>query len=156
MKRFAGLFLLLVLAVQAGAVENGQVRYAGGTVPALQVGMLGRLDTTSQTMLSFEYTGNKLVIPYAKIETFEYSEKVARHLGVLPAMAVGLVRKRQRKHFIQISFHDENNLSQVAVFEVPKHMPQTLLAVLQSRAPQGCTGQMRTMGCREPDWAGAQ
>jgi hypothetical protein len=121
-----------------GAVEDGQVLYAGGTVPTLQTGTLGRIDATSQTALSFEYAGNKLAIPYATIDSFAYSEQVARHLGVLPAMAVGLVKRRQRKHFIQIDYRDENNLKHVAVFEVSKHMPETLMAVLQARSPQGC------------------
>ncbi|HUJ82233.1 MAG TPA: hypothetical protein VLW83_10130, partial [Candidatus Acidoferrales bacterium] len=97
------------------------------------------LDTTSETTLSFEYAGNKLLIPYAKIDSFDYSQQVARHLGVLPAIAVGLVRKRQRRHFIQISYRDESNVSRVAVFEVSKQMPRTLLAILRNRAPQGCT-----------------
>jgi hypothetical protein len=137
-KRLAPFCLLLVISLPAGAVEDGQVMYAGGTVPALQAGVLGRFDTTSETILSFEYAGNKLVIPYAKIDSFEYSEHVARHLGVLPAIAVGLVKKRQRRHFLQISYRDERNLNQVSVFEVSKQMPQALLAVLQTRSPQGC------------------
>jgi hypothetical protein len=137
-KEFAAFCLLLVITFPAGALEDGQVMYTGGTVPTLQAGVLGRFDTTSQTALSFEYGGNKLAILYAKIDSFEYSQQVARHLGVLPAIAVGLVKKRQRKHFFQIRYHDEGNLSQVAVFEVPKQMPPTLLATLQTRAPQGC------------------
>ena len=138
MKKLAVFCLLLVMSVPAGAVEGEQVKYMGGTVAALNAGALGRLDTTSGTMLTYEYPGNKVVIPYAKIDSFEYSVDVARHLGVLAAIAVALVRARQRRHFFRISYHDENNLSQVAIFEVPKRMPQTLLAVLQVRAPQGC------------------
>lgn len=138
MKKLAAFCLLLVISLPAGAVEDGQVMYAGGTVPALQAGVLGRLDTALATALSFEYAGNKLVIPYAKIDSFKYYEQVARHLGVLPAVAVGLVKKRQQKHFFQVTYRDESNLSQVAVFEVSKQMPQILLAVLQIRSPQGC------------------
>jgi hypothetical protein len=137
-KKLAAFCLLLVLAAPAGAVEGEQVKYMGGTVADLHAGLLGRLDTTSGTMLTYEYSGNKLVIPYAKIDSFEYSVDVARHLGVLPAIAVALVRKRQQRHFFRIGYHDENNVSQVAIFEVPKRMPPTLLAVLQVRAPQGC------------------
>jgi hypothetical protein len=77
MKKFATLFLLLVillvLVLPAGAVEEEQVMYAGGTVPAIQAGVLGRLDTTSESVLSFDYAGTKLDIPYAKIDSFEYS-----------------------------------------------------------------------------------
>jgi hypothetical protein len=65
-KKLAAICLLCVIALPAGAVEDGQVIYAGGTVPVLQAGVLGRLDTTSETTLSFEYAGNKLLIPYAR------------------------------------------------------------------------------------------
>jgi hypothetical protein len=138
MKKIAAFCLLLVISLPAGAVEDGQVMYAGGTVAGMQAGVLGRLDTTSETTLSFESAGSKLAIPYARIASFEYSDKVARHLGVLPAIAVGLVKKRQRRHFFQISYHDDSDSTQVAVFEVSKQMPQTLLAVLKFRSPQAC------------------
>jgi hypothetical protein len=135
-KKLVAFCLLLVISLPAAAVEAGHVQYLGGTVSSLPSGALGRLDTTSDTLLTFEYAGNKLVIPYAKIDSFEYHEEVARHLGVFAAIAVGLVKKRQQKHFVQISYRDENNSSQAAVFEVSKHMPQTLLAVLRTRSPQ--------------------
>lgn len=138
MKKLAAICLLFVLALPARAVEDGQVMYAGGTVPALQAGALGHLNYTSESDLAFEFAANKLLIPYAKIDSFQYTEEVARHLGVLPAMAVGLIRKRQRRHFVRINFRDENNKSQVAVFEVSKRTPQTLLPVLQLRSPQAC------------------
>lgn len=137
MKILTAFCLLIVISLPVGAVEDQQVVYAGGTVPGLQAEVLGRLDTTSETTLSFEFPGNKLLIPYAKIESFRYSEKVARHLGVLPAIAVGLVRHRQQRHFFQITFRDESNSRHVAIFEVSKHMPQILLPILQTRAPSG-------------------
>ena len=144
MKKLGMFCLLLVISLPAGAVEGEQVMYAGGTAPNLQAGVLGRLDTTSETMLSFESAGNKLIIPYSKIDSYSYDERVARNLGVLPAIVVGLVKKRQRRHFFNISYRDENDLSQVAVFEVPKQMPQTLLAVLRTRSPQGCKANYLT------------
>jgi hypothetical protein len=79
----------------------------------------------------------RLAIPYASIDSYEHSQQVAHHLGVLPAIAVSLVKKRQRKHFLRIAYHDESKTPQVAIFEVPKKMPLTLLAILQQRAPQG-------------------
>jgi hypothetical protein len=145
MKKLAVFCLVFIFLQPAGAVENEQVKYTGGTVRATPVGVLGRLDTTSDTALSFDYPGDKLVIPYAKIESFEYSEQVARHLGVLPAIAVGLVKKRQRKHFVRISYRDAGDMSQVAVFEVSKKTPRTLMAILQTRAPQGCKRPYVTM-----------
>jgi hypothetical protein len=138
MMRILGLFLLFLTPLTTPAVEGGQVMYVGGTVVALKEGVSGKLDATSPKVLSFDYSGGKLVIPFEMIDSFEYSRQVARHLGVLPAIAVGLVKRRQRRHFFRISYHDENKAPQVVIFEVSKEMPHTLLAILQARAPQGC------------------
>jgi len=96
------------------------------------------LDTTSEKSLTFETSGKKLLIPYADIQSFEYSTEVTRHLGVLPAIAIGLVKMRRRRHYFRISYRGADNVSQVAIFEVPKHMPRMLRAVLEARAPQTC------------------
>lgn len=138
MKKFLALCLLLTASLPAVAVEDGQVMYVGGTAPGVNAGVIGRLDTTSQTALIFETSGNKLAIPYDAIQSFDYSKEVAHHLGVLPAIGVGLVKMRQHRHFFRISYRDSTTGAQAAVFEVPKHMPRTLQAVLETRAPQSC------------------
>jgi hypothetical protein len=138
MKKLITLCLLLTLALPIAAVEDDQVMYAGGTAPALRAGVVGRLDTTSETSLTFEYSGAKLLIPYADIQSFEYSTEVTRHLGFMPAIAVGLVKMRRHRHYFRISYRGADVGSQVAVFEIPKQMPRTLRAVLQAHAPQSC------------------
>jgi hypothetical protein len=138
MKKLITFCLLLTLALPMAAVEDDQVMYAGGTAPALRAGVVGRLDTTSEKSLTFEYSGAKLLIPYADIQSFEYSTEVTRHLGVMPAIAVGLVKMRRHRHYFRISYRGADAVPQVAVFEVPKQMPRTLRAVLQARAPQSC------------------
>ena len=138
MRKVVGLYLLLMLPLAAIAVANGQVMYAGGTVATLKEGMIGNLVTTSPTALTFEASRSQLVIPFANIDSYEFSEQVARHLGVLPAIGTGLVRHRQKRHFLRVSYKGENNAEQVAIFELPKQMPRILLAILQVRAPQGC------------------
>ena len=135
MKRLVAFFILLSLTLPAVAVEDGQVMYVGGTIPALTNNLVGRLDTTSETSLTFEYAANKLAIPYAAIESFQYSTEVTHHLGVVPGIVVALAKKREHRHFFRISYRDADNISQVAVFEVPKHMPRTLQAILDARAP---------------------
>jgi hypothetical protein len=134
-KRF-GAFCLL-LGMTAGAAKAAQVQYAGGTDKILQKGASGRLDTSSQSSLVFESAGNKIEIPYTQIDSYAFSEEVAHHLGVLPVIAVALVKKRERKHFLSIVYHNEGNETQVVIFEVPKQAPRVLLAILQARAPQG-------------------
>lgn len=137
-RRVVALCLFLILTLPAFAVNDGNVMYVGGTVPSVKDGAVGKLDMKSQTELTFESPTGKVAIPFAKIDFYEHSEEVTHHLGVLPAIAVGLLKIRQKRHFLRIAYRDEGDASQVAIFEVPKKMPRMLLAVLQQRAPQGC------------------
>jgi len=138
MKELVLLFLALAFVVPAFAAGQGNVLYVGGSVASLKDGTAGKLDTSSETQLTFVSSSGRLSIPFAMIDSYEHSEAVAHHLGVLPAIAVSLVKKRQKKHFLRIAYRDQNKTPQVAIFEVPKKMPMALLAILQERAPQGC------------------
>lgn len=131
------------VSVSAFAVEDGQAIYAGGTISGINQGAVLRIDAASQTALKFDYQAASILIPYAAIDSFQYSEEVKRHLGVLPAIAIGLVKQRQRRHFFRISYHDERNLPQVAIFEVSKHTPRVLQAVLQARVKLSCRPSVR-------------
>jgi hypothetical protein len=133
------LFLSLIVSLPALAVDDGQVMYIGGTAPAVVTGTVGSLDTTAEMALIFEHAGSKLEIPYAAIESYEYSTEVTHHLGVLPAIAVGLVRIRKHRHYVRVSYRSEDGVVQVAVFEVSKQMPRTLQAVLTARAAKAKT-----------------
>jgi len=137
MKPLFVLLLVSLVSLPLFGIEDGQVMYVGGTTPGLTAGEVGRVDLTPDTSLVFVHGSAKLTIPYAEIESYSYTREVTRHLGVLPAIGVGLLRMRQHRHFFRISYkHD--NVSEVAVFEVPKQMPRTWQAVLQARAPQKC------------------
>jgi hypothetical protein len=139
MKKIVGMLLVIAMSVSAFAiVEGSDVMYIGGTVSALNAGVIGHLDTTSQASLTFDSSGRKLVIPYDRIQSFQYSRQVARHYGALLTVAVVMVKFRQRRHFVEIRYLDEGNTPQVAVFEISKEMPRTLMAVLSTRAPRGC------------------
>ena len=137
-KLTAILFLVILIPMVSEAVEDDNVMYAGGTVTGLKEGSIGKLKTSSTRSLMFDSAGVSLVIQYAKIDSYEYTHPVARHLGVLPAMAVGMVKKRQRRHFFRISYRDEGGDLRVAIFQVPKQMPPVLLAILKTEAPHSC------------------
>ena len=136
MKRLPQFCLFLLLSLSAFALDEGHARYVGGTAQGVTAGVIGRLDTTSTTSLIFERAGNQVEIPYASIESYEYSKDVTRHLGVLPAIAVGLVKMRRHSHYFSISYRTETGgPAQIVVLEVPKDMPRTLRAILDTRAP---------------------
>ena len=137
MKKIITILLFLTLGLPAFASVEKNAKYTGGTVAALNVGGTGHLET-SDTALIFEYSGKKLAIPYTDIQSYEYSKEVARHLGVLPAIFVALLKARQQRHYFHISYRDTNQVQQVAVFEASKDTVRVLRAVLQTRAPQSC------------------
>lgn len=138
MKKVLALLLVIALATpaSAGFVEGEQVMYVGGTIPNLKGGCIGRLDATSAKELVFECAGERFDIPYAGIQRYEYSRKLARRIGAIPTVVVFLaLKRRQRRHFVEIAFKDDEGTAQSMVLEVSKNMPQTVLAVLRARAP---------------------
>jgi hypothetical protein len=149
---YKALWALILLAIAAPvlAADGDDVTYAGGTAPQLKEGTAGRFDFSSATHLRFVSSGAVLEIPYNGIESFEHSKEVAVHLGVAPAIAVGLVAARRHNHFVRITYKDSNQVPQAVVFEVPKASTKFLMPALEARAPQAqcrptceCTTQPR-------------
>ncbi len=156
MRKAVWVFMLLAIAAPVFAADGDNVSYAGGTVSQLKEGAAGRFDLSSGTQLRFVSAGSVLEIPYNGIESFEHTKEVAVHLGVAPAIAVGLVASRKRNHFVRITYKDSNQSLQVAVFEIPKTMPIFIMPMLEARAPQAvcapytdCTSRLRA-GANRP------
>src|SRR5215470_8470065 len=104
MKRTLILCVLLSLALPLAAVDGDPVMYVGGTVSLMKAGDMGRLDLRSADMLSFEHSGDKLTISCADIESFRYTNPVAHHLGLMPAIAVALMRAPRHRHFFRVVY----------------------------------------------------
>ena len=138
MKKTVALMVLVAISMAAAAVEVGEVAYAGGMLSSVKPGTIGGLDTAQETSLVFEHSGGKVIIPFARIDSYTYSEERARRLGVLPTIAIGMFKRLQRRHFFRISYRDATNLPQAVVLEVPKQMPQAFEAVLKARVPNNC------------------
>jgi len=134
--------------------EMKDIVYVGGSSKTPTIGSEGRLDVSTPNALTFrsEKAGvaTENAIPYAKIRHFEHYSEVAHHLGVLPAIAVGLVAKRRRKHFFTISYTDAQDVTQVMIFEVPRADSSALLAILRARAAQACG--TKDIRCGERDF----
>lgn len=134
MRKFIAFALMVIFSLPAVAVDGQSVKYVGGTVSTINTGAVGSLDFAPETSIVFEHAGNRVTIPYASVQSFDQADVVARHLGVLPAIVVGLLKARQRRHFFRISYQEPGSAPQVAIFEVPKQMTRTLRAVLEVRA----------------------
>lgn len=147
MRRTAGIVLVLLLATYAFAVAGSEVAYIGGSLSLLKPGDIGAFDLSSATELVFSDDGKKVSIAYNKLKKIEYRKDVAVHLGVAPAVAVGLIKRRERRHFVTLTYTDEAGIQQAAVFEVAKDRPRTLLPILAARAPQACVISDRYQPC---------
>lgn len=135
MKRLLTALLILSLAVPAFAsgVEGADVKYVSGTIASMMEGVVGRLDTAAGNALVFEHGGSRLEIAYASIQRFQYTQPLARRLGVAATIAVGVVKRRQRRHVVEVYFRDTAGVNQVAIFEVSKDRAGSIVAVLNAR-----------------------
>lgn len=138
MRQTAGIVLVLLLATYAFGVSGNEVAYVGGSISGLRPGDIGAFDLSSETDLVFGSDGKRVSIAYNKIRKIEYRKDVAVHLGVAPAIAVGLIKRRERRHFVTLTYTDETGIQQAAVFEVAKDKPRTLIPILAARAPRAC------------------
>lgn len=140
MKKLMAVVLVAVLAAPAlpAAVEGKQVLYVGGTAPVLEAGAIGTLDTSRADALVFESSGKRVEIPYQQVRSFEYKEKRARRLGILLTVGVAMVKRLQRRHFVEIAYRGIDETPQVVVLEVSKEMAMPVVAILEARAPRPC------------------
>jgi len=130
-------YAVLMLSICCMAVEQGQVRYLGGTLDNSKAGAIGRLDLSSPGSITYETEKSRFTIPYNQIVGYQYDEEVTHHLGVLPSIAVGLLKHRQHRHVFTIIYLNEQT-KQVAVFEVPKNAAESVKAVLDAKGVHTC------------------
>jgi hypothetical protein len=135
MRTIVATLLLIVMTVPAFAVEGFNVVYVGGSIPQAAAGSLGTIDLARASELLFHMQGRDIEVPFNQISSYEHTQEAAIHLGVLPAIAVGAVKKRRRNHYLRITYVDGSNAPQVAIFEIPKTMPRILMPLLAARAP---------------------
>lgn len=131
------LFILCAGVVKGyGEVDGNEVEVLSSTLPSVAVGSRGVFDTTVPAVLIYKAANGSLPLPYEKITHVAYTNPLARHLGVLGALGVALVRKRERKHLIEVTWTDADGTAQMVTFEVSKTAPVSLLDLLRVRAPQ--------------------
>lgn len=140
MWRFMAVVLVLGLGMSTAAVaaEEPEVEYVNGTVPGLKDGSTGTIDMSSPQALEFHSGSSHFSIPYAEITSVKYREENRFRLGVLPAIAVGLLKARSKRHFVSIAWQHDDDESQVVTLDGSKEKARGLMAVLRVRAPKAC------------------
>lgn len=125
-------FALFTAAAFAG-IGSEKAMYVGGTVSSIKEGTEGITSAKAETVYVFTYKGGHLTIPYDHVDSIEYGQKAGRRLGVAIAITPLALFSKKRKHYVTISWKDENDKQQAAVFELGKDIVRTELATLEAR-----------------------
>jgi hypothetical protein len=146
MRKIIAATLVLSLCLQGsvpGAVRGKSAKYVGGTVSLYKERMDGKWDLEDDALV---FTPKKkeagaLRIPYNKIDSLEYGQKVGRRVGgaLAGAMIVSpvfllLLFSKKRKHFLTIGFKDGEDKLQGAVFELAKGIVPESLQILETKS----------------------
>jgi hypothetical protein len=118
--------------VQAGDSGN-RAQYIGGTIPGLPVKSEGRLDTTAANSLVFRTKTNSIRVPYDKINTIEYGQRVNRRIAEAVLISPLLLLAKKRKHFLTVGYADEQGRQQALVFRIDKNAVRPVLVSLEAR-----------------------
>jgi hypothetical protein len=134
--------LMALMGLPASALEPNQAVYIGGSA-AVAPDTVGTVDTTSPTALVFNFkepdgATAQIAIDYTHIRNICATNEVTHHLGVAPAIAVGLLAVRQRRYFLTITWTDDAGVAQAVEIEVAKREQQPLATVIRARMLQHC------------------
>jgi hypothetical protein len=138
MKKFiASALTIAILSPFAFAgLDSHKAEYIGGTVNSIKEGTEGTPNAKDEKVYIFDYKTGKLEIPYDRVDGLEYGQKAGRRLGLALTISPWLLLSKKRKHFLTISWKDENDKQQAAVFEIGKDIVRVELATLEARTGQ--------------------
>lgn len=126
--------LILLAAATLGAASlGGRVEYIGGTSPTIKEKADGRLSTADASTLRFQFKSRTVEIPYERIHTLEYGQKVDRRYISAVLVSPLFLLAKSRKHFLTIGYDDPQGNAQALIFRVEKSDVRTVLVSLEAR-----------------------
>jgi hypothetical protein len=124
--------LALVWVLTAG--EPGvKTELVGGTVAGMPARTNLRLDLTGKENLHLRCTKTDLEIPYQKVNTVEYGQRVNRRYAEAVLISPVLLLAKSRKHFVTIGYVDAEGKQQALVIRVDKGDIRSVLTGLEAR-----------------------
>ena len=124
------LFLLTAAAGEPGV----KTEFIGGTLPGVAPRSTAWLDMTGSEALKFSSGQTGFEIPYRRIDTLEYGQRVSRRYAEAIILSPILLLSKSRKHFVTIGYEDASGQHQALVFQVGKGDIRTVLAGLETRS----------------------
>jgi hypothetical protein len=112
---------------------QSHVEYIGGTAPAIESGASGSLEVSDPRYFAFYARKTQVRVPYTRIETLEYGQKVDRRLLLAIAISPVFLLSKKRKHFLTVGYTDDDGNHQALVFRVDKNDIRATLVSLEAR-----------------------
>jgi hypothetical protein len=119
----------LLLAGDSG----GRAQYIGGTIAGLPSKSEGNISATDGDDFLFRSKQAFIRIPYSKINTLEYGQRVNRRYAEAILISPFLLLAKKRKHFLTVGYTDEEGRQQAMVFELPKGVVRQMLVSLEAK-----------------------
>jgi hypothetical protein len=126
------------------------VSYINGTVKAIPEDAAAALDTSSTAALELHAGSAMVPMPYGQVTSYEYRVENRFRLGALPAVAVGLLKARSKRHLLTIAWTDDSGSEQTATFETTRDRARGLIRVLDVRSPQVAIAHKRHVDSQLP------
>ncbi|SPE29139.1 conserved exported hypothetical protein [Candidatus Sulfopaludibacter sp. SbA3] len=125
----------LILSLAIPAAEPGvRTQFVGGTLPEIKAKSKARLDITGAEALVFASDRVEIRIPYARISTLEYGQKVSRRYAAAILISPVLLLSKSHQHFVTLGYEDAAGQQQALVFRVEKGDIRSVLASLEARS----------------------
>jgi hypothetical protein len=126
--------IALMLSVTVLAADPGvKAEFVGGTLPGISLNTNARLDFTNRDALQFRCNKSDVQIPYEKINTLEYGQKVSRRYAEAVLISPMLLLSKSRKHFVTIGYVDSEGKQQALVLRIGKGDIRGVLTGLEAR-----------------------
>ncbi|MGH9787827.1 MAG: hypothetical protein ACRD4U_03880 [Candidatus Acidiferrales bacterium] len=133
-----GLLLAVALCLvmpTAAAVRGKDAMYVGGTISSIPENTKGKFDLSDPSAARFgPKKGEPLAIPYERVTAIEYGQKAGRRVGAALVVSPLFLFSKKRKHYVTISFTDENGQGQAAVFELSKGVVHEVVSTFETRS----------------------
>ena len=138
MRAFAWALLVLVSGdvlppLLLAGDSGGRAQYVGGTVAGLPSKSEGNISATDGDDFLFRSKQAFIRIPYSKINTLEYGQRVNRRYAEAILISPILLLAKKRKHFLTVGYTDAEGHQQAMVFELPKGVVRQMLVSLEAK-----------------------
>jgi hypothetical protein len=130
-------------------IPDEAAQYVGGTVTTIPQQAAGELITDDENILSFTWQkagqsgGGEWRIPYKRVTYLGYGQHAERRVGMAAALvpatlwagpvSIPVMLSKKRRHYLTLSFKDDQDKAQTVIFMVGKKSIRTLPMILEVR-----------------------